>query len=541
MIEIEQRLVDQWFTQNNIDAKWINDKTFWIGDTRYLYLRHKDEQGGKKIFSQDFAFLIDTDELGEFMTGDEHKVDFYCFEFGGKIYYSSVTDRPELNLFKHSGKAKDISGFDYLGIHGGFELCSGSRTYDAWCEKAKFLGVTVLGLCEKHTLAGALKFQLACAKHKIKSIIGETINIKGKEIEYKVKVYVANEEGWKNLLRLHKRLNIDNDGKFVAEEDLIEESEGLYLAFQHDTLLSDTIIAEYFHAKFLGIYFQFDPVQYKAEKRDLQCLNCLKQAIRIGMPLILICDSYYLDQEDYRVKQILQFIGNGGFEYQSDNQHFKSLEDVSLQALEMFETKGDEFALNILEQAMQGLKEVSEGCEFSIKLGEIHLPKYSLTEEEKELYGDTETLFWHLIEKGMQEKVIAKGKDKDVYLERIATEYDVISRGGFVDYFLTIRDIIAWCENNGIMVGTGRGSVGGSAIAYCIGITKVDAVEYGLLFSRFLNSSRVGKKVQEEIVVLSDGENELEFLLDDVLQIKRDNCILHIKASEILEGDEVVR
>lgn len=488
------RLVDQWFEQNSIDARWINDKTFWVGDTRYLYLRHKQERGGDKIFSPDFAFLIDTDELEEFMTGDDHKVDYYCFEFGGKIYYSAITDKPELNLFKHIGKAKEISGFDYLGIHGGFELCSGSRTYDAWCEKAKFLGITTLGLCEKHTLAGALKFQLACAKHKIKSIIGETINIKLKEgQDYKVKVYVANAEGWENLLRIHKCLNIDNDGKFVQQEELIKNSEGLYLVFNHDTLLTDTILAEYLDTKFLGIYFQFDPVQYKAEKRDLQCLNCLKKALEIGIDLALICDSYYLDQEDNRVKQILQFIGNVGFEYQSDNQHFKSLEDVSLQTLEMFETKGDEFALEVLGRAMKGLKEVSEGCGFSIKLGEIHLPKYPLTEEEKELYGDTETLFWHLIEKGLQEKVIAKGKDKDVYLQRIETEYDVISRGGFVDYFLTIRDILCWCESNGIMVGTGRGSAAGSLCIFLLGLVKVDPIEYGLIFERFLNISRVGK------------------------------------------------
>mgnify|MGYP006321891037 FL=1 len=254
------RLVDQWFAQNNIDARWVNDKTFFIDDIRYLYLRHKIEQGENKIFSQDFAFLIDEDELEEFMTGDDHKVDFYCFEFGGKVYYSAITDKPELNLFKHLGKAKDVSGFDYLGIHGGFELCSGSRTYDDWCKKAKFLGVTTLGLCEKHTLAGALKFQLACAKHKIKSIIGETINIKGKQGEYRVKIYVANQEGWKNLLKIHKRLNIDNAGKFVEEEELIDRGEGLYCVFNHDTLLTDTILAEYFHAKFLGIYFQFDPV-----------------------------------------------------------------------------------------------------------------------------------------------------------------------------------------------------------------------------------------------------------------------------------------
>ena len=500
MTEIEKdiRLIDQWIVQNNLDVRWENDKTFWIGNVRYLYLRHKEEDGENKIFSPEFAFLIDIDELEEFMTErDGKKVDYYCFEFGGKIYYSAIADRPELNVFKHLGNAKNASSFDYLGIHGGFELCSGSRTYDAWCEKAKFLGVSTLGLCEKHTLAGALKFQLACSKHKIKSIIGETINIKSEEGEYFVKIYVSNQIGWENLLTIHKILNIDNDGKFVLEADLIGNSEGLYCVFQHDTMLTEAIMTRYFAANYQGLYFQFDPVQYKAEKRDLHCLNCLKKALYFNTPLALICDSYYLDREDNRVKQILQFIGNTGFEYQSDNQHFKTLEDVSLQALEMFETKGDEFAFKVIENALAGLKEISEGCNFQIELGKTKLPKYKLTEQERELHGDSDTLFWSLIDRGLQKKIISRGKDQEIYLKRIEIEYDVISRGGFIDYFLILNDVIRFCETNGILVGAGRGSGAGSLIAYLLDLVHADPIEYDLIFERFLNEGRIGRSLPD--------------------------------------------
>lgn len=493
-LEREARLIYKWIRKNNLNVKWENDKTFWIEDVRYLYLRHKeDEEGNLKIFSPEFYFLIDPDELEEFMSNDKHKVDYYCFEFGGKIYYSGIKEKPELNVFKYSGKVRDIGSFDYLGIHGGFELCSGSRTYDAWCEKAKFLGITTLGLCEKHTLAGALKFQLACAKHKIKSIIGETINIKSEEGEYFVKIYVSNQIGWENLLTIHKILNIDNDGKFVLEADLIGNSEGLYCVFQHDTMLTEAIMTRYFAANYQGLYFQFDPVQYKAEKRDLHCLNCLKKALELKFSLVLICDSYYLDQEDHRVKQILQFIGNTGFNYQSDNQHFKTLDDVSVQAFEMFETKGDEFAFEVLQNAMKGLEEIVEGCKFNIELGTLRLPKYPLTEREIELHGDTEKLFWSLIEEGLERKIISKGIDSEVYLKRIETEFDVISRGGFIDYFLILNDIVSWCRDRDILTGLGRGSAPGSIISYLMDLTKIDPIKYDLLFERFLNEGRLKK------------------------------------------------
>jgi DNA polymerase-3 subunit alpha len=539
MVEEKVRLVDQWFEQNHIDAKWETDKTFWVGEVRYLYLRPKEgEDGSNKIFSPDFSLLIDTDELEEFMTGDEHKVDYYCFEFGGKVYFSTVSGKPELNLFKHLGRAKDVSGFDYLGIHGGYELCSGSRTYDAWCEKAKFLGIGTLGICERHTLAGVLKFQSACLRNKIKPIIGETLYVKLETgVDYFVKIYVANQIGWTNLLKLHKILNIDNGGKFVRQADLIDYSEGLYCIFQHDTMLTDSNFAEFFHAKFLGTYFQFDPVQYKAEKRDLACLSCLKQALKMGVPLALICDSYYLDQEDNRVKQILQFVGNVGFEYQSDNQYFKSLEEVSLEALEMFTTKGDEFGFQTIESAMSGLDEISRGCDFNIELGRMKLPKYTLTEQEAKEFETPEDLFWSLVEAGLQKKVFSKGKDQEVYLKRIETEFDVISRGGFIDYFLILTDIVNWCKGQDILTGLGRGSAAGSLISYCLDLTKIDPIEYDLLFERFLNEGRVSKVIEQEVLVIND---DIDIDLSRKISILRKGQKLTVLGKELQIGDELV-
>jgi DNA polymerase-3 subunit alpha len=480
--------IQTWILANSLNVEWLNERSFVLDGKKYLCVLAKDG----KLFNESFEIILDQNDVYA-MHAMEHQ--FFCFAFGGKVYYSpSDNTKCKLLFLKHIGVAKDLSGFPYLGIHGGYELCAGSRVYEDWCAKAKFFGINALGISERHTLAGALKFQESCAKAKIKSIIGETITVKGKE-EYKVKLYVANEVGWRNLLRIHKILNVDNNSINVDESVLSKYSKGIYCVFQSDTFLTQDIELEALFWKFEDIYFQLDPAQFKAVARDTHVLQCLKNYFnyRKQFKLALICDSYYLDKEDFKVKEILKFIGGGAFDYQSQDQYFKSLEDICLQLSDMFTSKGDDFAADILQQALAGLDEIVSGCDFKIRQGEIHLPKYELSEVEAGIFQDNNELFWHLINKGLDEKVSAKGKNYDAYVERVAIEADVIIRGGFIDYFLILRDIINWCENNDILVGTGRGSVGGSVIAYLLNVTKVDAIEYGLLFERFLNESRIGK------------------------------------------------
>jgi len=61
---------------------------------------------------------------------------------------------------------------------------------------------------------------------------------------------------------------------------------------------------------------------------------------------------------------------------------------------------------------------------------------------------------------------------------------------GFAGYFLIVSDFIIAGKKLGVFVGPGRGSAAGSVVAYCIGITNIDPIKYGLLFERFLNPER---------------------------------------------------
>lgn len=79
----------------------------------------------------------------------------------------------------------------------------------------------------------------------------------------------------------------------------------------------------------------------------------------------------------------------------------------------------------------------------------------------------------------------------DPYKERLAYELGVLKKMGFAGYFLLVEDLVMWSKNNGVIVGPGRGSVGGSLVAYLIGITDVDPLRFNLMFERFINPDRL--------------------------------------------------
>jgi DNA polymerase-3 subunit alpha len=75
-------------------------------------------------------------------------------------------------------------------------------------------------------------------------------------------------------------------------------------------------------------------------------------------------------------------------------------------------------------------------------------------------------------------------------IERIDYELDVINSMGFASYFLIVGDLIDFSKKRNIRIGAGRGSAAGSIVSYCLGITGIEPLEYGLIFERFLNKGR---------------------------------------------------
>lgn len=95
-----------------------------------------------------------------------------------------------------------------------------------------------------------------------------------------------------------------------------------------------------------------------------------------------------------------------------------------------------------------------------------------------------------LAHKGLEKRLKSKKRNHKIYLDRLNHELNVIHEMGYADYFLIVYDFVLFAKTNGILVGPGRGSAAGSLVAYVLGITDVDPIEYDLLFERFLNIER---------------------------------------------------
>lgn len=510
--------LQQWIQQNLLDAEIVGDsivvvkdfgKFFMIRPKYYIVEFEKHIEVVKslfetypgekfqKIIDENFNLIISNDEMQQI--GEDEEIQYYIFQFGDRFYYCDDFEKPVLAEFKYLGSAKkelDIV-FPYLGIHGGYDLCNGSREYKDWIKKAKFLGLNAIGIAEDNTLAGTLDFQNACKEEGIKSIIGETVTVRGNKSRYTVKLYVKNEEGWKNLLLINAQINVFNDG-YVEEDFLLKNSLGLICVISPDAI-------KHFPKEklnlFEGLYFQFDLSEWDSAERDKVWTEWVKEYLdneqyRIEIPHVLVYDSYYLDKSDAHIRKILNKIGRVKFKNNSKHQWFKSTDEIFVEMSELF-ADGDDRLFDLLMIGADNLNVIVEQIDFKIPVGHFRLPKYKMTEEESTQFPTSLDMILHLINKGFQEKIAGKGFDEVLYWDRIDFELQTLEAGNVVDYFLILWDILNFCRKKDIWIGIGRGSAAGSLISYLIGLVDVNPIEYGLLFERFLNPGRIGKSLPD--------------------------------------------
>lgn len=514
-----------WIKNNLLRAEIIDEEIIEIDGKLFLLF----PLAAKRLFTKDMIFVL---KRAQKATISDDNIFAIAFEFGEKFYYSAIPDTFEsdgvvpikFNDLKYFGRAEQVIDYEFvnLGIHTEYELLNGSHNAADWVKKAKFLGQNSLALCDQNTLGGTLSFQLACKKGGVKSILGESITIKYENIDdemFGAKLFVTNKVGWGNLLRINKAINVDNDEKFIDESVLLKYAQGLVFVFTPDSIINSehnrsfsTKLAAKYAKSFHSVYYQIDSVEYLSDSIDMKNLESFKfyyKELRKHIEPVLINDSYYLDKEHERVKMDLNVI-KGIAMPQSKEQYFKTLDDSILKFLPLFDDQKTFF--KFFKKMVKNTVKIAESCDFEIVVGIQNLPNYeavSMSEcgEDAVLYekrtkqfwkkegleiNDNEGLFQNAIMAGWEEKIQKKfpKEARAEYKKRLVEEISVIKPAGFCDYFLILWDAVKWSRNEGIIVGNARGSVAGSLVAYLLDITRVDPIEYGLLFERFLNKTR---------------------------------------------------
>ncbi len=520
---------DYWCKENLLDVKHIDELIYQIVGVEGNIMLLKPSE---KILDENCWFNL---EIPEFNLIEERNVVYIVFEFGGRFYYNKPKQQrnklgdtsfeADFNDFKYLGKnTTELEiPFVHLGVHSEYELLNGAHNSKLWVQKAKFLEHKAIGICDKDTLAGVLSFQLECSKKGIKPIIGQTIsvalnynpNIKV-QVTSSLKLYVMNEEGWQNLLQINKAINVDYD-KVIPEEILLSHKQtGLIAVIATNSHLNSTInhkvvekLIKKYESKFEHLYWQIDTVEFYDDEMDMKHLNKIKRYLDNYSHLVepvLINDSYYLDKEMAVLKEFMNKVDRKPQPHSID-QYYKNIDDVHNQFSLLFSDVDKYFSL--LVRIAENTLKIANLCSFEVNVGEHKLPRYEFIEG-----MSNEDFLTERISDGFMKKIQNKYGDNiellETYYERVKTEMKVIYDAGFVDYFLILWDVVVWAKENGIYVGTGRGSIGGCLLAYLLDIITIDPIEHDLLFERFMNAARISGERAKSADAMPDVDLDFE-------------------------------
>jgi len=393
--------------------------------------------------------------------------------------------------------------FAHLHVHNEYSFLDGFGKTDKWIEYASEIGLKHLALTNHSNVDGCIKWQLACKKAGIHSILGAEMYIvpnmleklKGDRRKH-ITLLCKNTTGWQNLLRLITQANVQ--GFYyrprIDPQTLYDHLEGLIvLTACADSFLNmdngETILREI--ADRTDVYLEAMPHKFQPNADLNQRLIALSK--RYGLKLVATNDCHYIKAEHSELQEVLlamqtkrKWKDPERWKFSVDGLYLRTFEEL----FEAFVDQGvydDETILTAIENTL----EVAEKCQLFVEKVEVRLPlvdvvKYHNLPESEQL---TNLVMDGLDEKSKKYDYIAK--DLDTYSSRIEEELGLIIELGFERYFLIVWEIIHWCKNNDIMVGPGRGSVGGSLVAYCLGITSVDPLPYKLVFSRFISPARI--------------------------------------------------
>jgi len=390
--------------------------------------------------------------------------------------------------------------FTHLHVHSHYSLLDGLPKIDELIQRAKELNMDSLALTDHGVLYGAIEFYKKAKESGIKPIIGAELYIAPEGRHFKrpnidkkrwhIIVLAKNKTGYQNLIQLITKSHLE--GFYykprVDKELLRQYSDGLIASSAclsgeiPKTILAGNIKkAEEIALEYQDIfgpgnfYLELLP-HYKLEGQKKVNNALIKISKKTSIPLVATNDAHYLMPEDAEAQEILMCI-----------QTNHTIEDKDrLTMNDDFSLKSQEEMINSFKdqpEAIKNTQRIADQCNLEIKLGKIELPYFPLPK------GKTaDSYLKELCLNGLKKR---QKKLNQETKKRLNYELGIIKKTGFASYFLIVQDFVNWAKSKKIVVGPGRGSVGGSLIAYLLNITNVDPLKYDLLFERFLNSERI--------------------------------------------------
>src|SRR5213083_1355134 len=392
--------------------------------------------------------------------------------------------------------------FVHLHLHTEYSLLDGSIRMKELMNKAAEFKMPAVAITDHGNLFGAIEFYQEASRAGVKPIIGcEAYIAPGshkdrpgsrRDAAYHFTLLAENEAGYRNLVKLVTAAHLDgfHYAPRIDKELLSAHSAGLIglsgcLASEINSAIQANNLekakqsaAEY--RDILGAENFFMEMHDHGMEAQKNCNRVLPQIAReLGVGLVAANDVHFLRQSDHDAHDVMLCIGTGKM-VQDENRmryvpelYFKSPAEMR----EIF----DDFP-----EAISNTLEIAERCHLDLEFGRSKYPEYPVPA------GKTrEGYLRELCYSGLRQRYGERPASDPELIRRLDYELGVLEKTGFVSYLLIVWDFIHFAKERGIPVGPGRGSAAGSIVAYVLGITDIDPLQYGLIFERFLNPDRV--------------------------------------------------
>ncbi len=384
--------------------------------------------------------------------------------------------------------------FVHLHVHSEYSILDGACRIPALAARAAELEMPAVSLTDHGSLAGAVELHREAKKHGIKPIVGCEVYVaddrRRQEKGYAhLTLLSETDEGYANLIKLSSLGYLEGYYyKPRVDWELLERhatglvamsgclsgrvSKALAESRPQDAAADLDRLVQIFGRD--STYVEIQNAGLEPQQRINPQLARLAEAT--GLPLVATGDVHYLRHDDARAHEALLCIQSGDslknpnhWRFDTDQFYFKTPAEMAV-----------DFAA--YPDALRRTLEVAERCNVTIETDRLLLPHFPTPDGR-----DAFEYLVELCEQGLSKRYPSVTPE---LRERLQFELKTIREMGFADYFLIVWDFVHFAKTHGIQVGPGRGSAAGSLAAYCLQITDVDPIRYGLLFERFLNPGR---------------------------------------------------
>ena len=400
-----------------------------------------------------------------------------------------------------------MSEFVHLHLHSEYSLLDGACRISEIPKRAAECGHSAVALTDHGVMYGAVDFYRACKAENIKPIIGcEVYVAHGSRFNKSTAeskpchlvLLCKNEIGYKNLIYMvskgftegfYSKPRIDEELLSSHAEGLVALSACLAGKIPRELSRGDYAAAKEYALKLKSIFGKenfYIELQNHGIAEQVQLIPSLVSlAEECDLGLVATNDCHYLRRKDSETQAILMCIQTNnvitdgrplGFE--TDEFYYKTTEEMTM-------------LFGKYTGAIKNTVKIADMCNFEFSFDSTKLPSFP-TPLGVSASEHLRKLTFAGFEKRINNAHISfERHTKEEYLERIEYELGVIDSMGYSDYFLIVEDYVNYAKSKKIPVGPGRGSGAGSLVAYLIGITDVDSIEFDLFFERFLNPERV--------------------------------------------------